>query len=88
MPIKRAAYKQIRADRKKAFKNASGISAIKTAVKKVNKIISSKNKDKIKSALRDFSSVVSKVAQKGIIHKKKGSRIISRMSKKAASLLK
>ena len=82
MPIKRAAYKQIRADKKKRFRNVSTISAVKNAAKYIDKLLSSKNKDKIKQALQDFSSLLGKAAQKGIIRKKTASRKLSRISKK------
>ncbi|MCK4463942.1 MAG: 30S ribosomal protein S20 [Candidatus Omnitrophica bacterium] len=88
MPIKRAAYKQIRADKKKAFKNISAISAIKTMTKKLNDLISSKNKDKLEPALRSFISLLDKAAQKGIIRRRTASRKIARMSKKVSRILK
>ena len=88
MPIKRAAYKQIRADKKKRFKNVSAISAIKTMSKKLDKLISSKNKDKLEPSLRMFSSLLSKAAQKGIIPKRTASRKIARTSKKVSQVLK
>ena len=88
MPIKRAAYKQIRADKKKAFKNISVISAIKTMTKKLNNLISSKNKDKLEPGLRSFVSLLGKAAQKGIIRRKTASRKIARMSKKISQSLK
>ena len=44
MPIKRAAYKQIRSDKKKRFKNISTVSGLKTISKKLNRLISSKKK--------------------------------------------
>lgn len=88
MPIKRAAYKQIRSDKKKRFKNISTLTVIKTVTTKLNNLIASKNKDKISSALRDFSSIVNKAAQKGIIPKRTASRKIARMSNKVSKILK
>ena len=88
MPIKRAAYKQIRADKKKAFKNISAISTIKTMTKKLNNLISSKNKNKLGPCLRSFVSLLDKAAQKGIIRRRTASRKIARMSKKISQSLK
>lgn len=88
MPIKRAAYKQIRADKKKTLKNISVISAIKTMTKKLNNLISSKNKDKLESGLRSFVSLLDKAAQKGIIRRRTASRKIAQMSKKISRALK
>ena len=88
MPIKRAAYKQIRADKKKALKNLSAISAIKTMTKNLNNLISSKNKDKLGPGLRSFVSLLDKSAQKGIIRRRTASRKIAQMSKKISRILK
>ncbi len=88
MPIKRAAYKQIRADKKKALKNISVISVIKTTTKKLNNLISSKNKAKLEPGLRNFVSLLDKAAQKGIIRRRTASRKIARMSKKISRILK
>ncbi len=88
MPIKRAAYKQIRADKKKALKNLSVISLIKTTTKKLNSLIASKNKDKLEPGLRSFVSLLDKAAQKGIIRRKTASRKIAQMSKKISRILK
>jgi len=82
MPIKRAAYKQIRSGKKKRLRNISTLSAIKTSVKNIHSLISSKNKDKLKTALQSFYSLVDKAAQKGIIHKRTSSRKKSRIAKK------
>jgi small subunit ribosomal protein S20 len=88
VPIKRAAYKQIRADKKKAFKNVSYMSAIKTMTKKLNKLISSKKKDKLEAGLKSFVSLLDKAAQKGVIRRRTASRKIARLSKKISRLLK
>ncbi len=88
MPIKRAAYKQIRADKKKALKNLSVISLIKTTTKKLNSLIASKNKDKLEPGLRSFVSLLDKAAQKGIIRRRTASRKIAQMSKKISRILK
>ncbi|NQT21864.1 MAG: 30S ribosomal protein S20 [Candidatus Omnitrophica bacterium] len=88
MPIKRAAYKEIRADKKKRFKNISALTAIKNTTKKLNKLISSKNKGKIEQVLKDFSSLLGKAAKKGILPRKTASRKLSRISRKISKTLK
>lgn len=90
MPIKRSAYKRIRADKKKRLRNISAKSHIKTAVKKLESLLSSKNKKavEITEKLRDASSLLDKAAQKGIIPSGTASRKISRLSKKAHAAIK
>ena len=61
MPIKRAAYKQIRSDKKKRFKNISNISAIKSMTKRLNGLISSKNKTKL-----EYSGKEDGLSQNGV----------------------
>ncbi|MFH1791773.1 MAG: 30S ribosomal protein S20 [Candidatus Omnitrophota bacterium] len=80
MPIKRAAYKAIRSDKKKHLRNVSAISGIRTLYKNVLQVIKTKDKSKIESALRTLISAMDKAAQKGIIHKKTASRKKSRIS--------
>jgi len=80
MPIKRAAYKAMRSDKKKHAKNMSTISRVRTLKKNLLSVIPSKNKAEIEKASRAFISAVDKAGQKGIIHRKNASRTIARMS--------
>lgn len=81
MPIKRAAYKAIRTDKKKRAKNVSAISKIKTLTKTLKGLLKTKDKEKISSALKAVFSALDKAAQKGIIHAGNASRKKSRLSK-------
>ncbi len=87
MPIKRAAYKAIRSDKKKRARNVSAISKIRTLTKTLTSVLSSKNKEEIKTSLRAVISALDKAAQKGIIHRKNASRKIKRLSEKVHSIL-
>jgi len=84
MPIKRAAYKALRSDKKKRLKNISTLSRIKTLNKNVDNLLKSKDKEKQEKALKALISAFDKAAQKGIIHKKTASRKIARISRKVA----
>ncbi len=88
MPIKRAAYKAIRSDKKKRLRNITNISSIRTLSKKLLSLLPSKNKENIDKALKALLSQLDKAAQKGVIHRKTASRKASRMSKKAAQAIK
>lgn len=88
MPIKRAAYKRVRADKKRKLRNLSAISAIKSMARKLNNLISSKNKSALEQALKNFYSLVDKAANKGIIHKSTASRNKARMAKKVLQVSK
>jgi len=88
MPIKRAAYKAIRADKKKHLRNISTKTTIKTLTKKVETNLKSKKKTDLEQSLKNLISALDKAAQKGIIHKKTASRTKSRMSKRVWQAIK
>ena len=88
MPIKRAAYKALRSDKKKRLRNISALSRVKTLAKDLTNLLSSKDKGKIEKTLRTFISQLDKAAHKGIIRRRTASRKASRMSKKVSKALK
>ena len=73
---KRILVSQIRADRNKAVR-----SGVKTAIKKVNAAIESKDKVAAQAALVAATSTIEKAATKGVYHKSNASRKVSRLSK-------
>lgn len=57
-------------------------SMAKTAVKAVNTSVSENNQPQAAEALKKAVSMLQKIADKGVIHKKKASRKISRLTRK------
>ena len=88
MPIKRAAHKAIRSDRKKREKNVRTVSNIRTLTKKVQRLLASKDEGSIRAAMRNLTSAMDKAVQKGIMHRNTASRAISRISVKIKKALK
>jgi len=88
MPIKRAAYKAIRSDKKKQLRNKTTVSRIRTLTKNLYECLTAKNKSDIDKAAKSLISAFDKAAQKGIIHRKTASRRIARVSQKVHSALK
>ena len=88
MPIKRAAYKALRSDKKKRARNLSAMSRIKTLAKNLTGFIQSKDKKETDKSLKALISALDKAAQKGIMHKKTASRKAARMSKRASQAFK
>jgi small subunit ribosomal protein S20 len=78
--------KRARQDVKLNAANTSLRSKYRTSVKKVEKAISSGDKDKAKSAFVLMQSVVDSVADKGIFHKNKAARDKIRLSAKVKAL--
>jgi len=88
MPIKRAAMKSLRSDKKKHDTNLATKSEIKTLKKNIVKKIVKNETTDIQLSLKDFCSSVDKAANKGILHKKNAARKISRISKKISFITK
>jgi len=62
-------------ERNKAYK-----SAMKTAIKKFKTVLEAQDKEAINSSFTKVQQTIAKTAQKGLIHKKTGSRYISRLN--------
>lgn len=71
---------RIKRNEKKAVKNASYLSRVRTFVKKVEKAILGGNKEEAKENLVLAESALSKAAHKGIVKKSAASRTTSRLS--------
>ncbi len=76
MPIIKSAKKRVKVANKAAVRN----SKTKRSFKKAIKLFGSKTNDK---NLKSAQSSIDKASKKGVIHKKKASRIKSRLAKKA-----
>ena len=77
----KSAKKRILTSAKRAARNKSVKSGVKTAVKKVEAAVAAKDKDAAVAALNAFKSEMGKAAAKGIYKKNTTSRKISRMAK-------
>ena len=88
MPIKRAAMKSLRSDKKKHDTNQSAKSKIKTLKKTIVNQIEKKDTENIQKSLKTYCSNVDKAASKGILHKKTAARKKARISRKISSLTK
>jgi small subunit ribosomal protein S20 len=86
MPIKKAALKRIRADKKRHERNTRIISDLKTRIKSVRGLIADKKKDQARSLLPTVASRLDKAVQKKIIHRNKASRTLSRLEKAIKSV--
>ena len=76
----KSAKKRVLVAEKRAARNKSIRSKVKTSIKKVEAAIAAKDQDAAKSALTAATSEISKAASKGVYHKNNASRKISRLS--------
>ncbi len=83
-----SALKRVRQSRKRAVRNRTWKSTIKTLVKKVQAAVAAKDKEAAETSLKAAIKVIDKAASKGIIHSNTASRKISRLMKKVYSAFK
>lgn len=88
MPIKRAAFKDLRKAKKRHYKNISTRAELHTIVKSFEMLVAEKKIAEAKEKLKSVISKIDKAASKGIIHRNVASRKASRLAKKLAALAK
>ena len=77
----KSAKKRILVNKKRAERNKSIKSGVKTSIKKVYAAIDSKDKEAAAAALLNATSVIDKSVTKGVYHKNYASRRVSRLAK-------
>ena len=77
----KSAIKRIRTNEKKHLQNQSFKSEMRTQIKHVASLIEAKDVDNAKAAFQTASKKLNKTIQKGIIHKNKGNRQNSSLTK-------
>ena len=82
----KSAKKRVLVNRKKAERNKSIKSAVKTSIKKVEVAIEAKDKEAAVAALQNAISTIDKAATKGVYHKHTAARKVSRLSKAVNTL--
>ena len=82
----KSAKKRILVNQKKADRNKSIRSAVKTSIKKVDAAVAAQDKTAAEAALRNAVSTISKATSKGVYHKNNCARKVSRLSKAVNSI--
>ncbi|MBR2562755.1 MAG: 30S ribosomal protein S20 [Eubacterium sp.] len=82
----KSAKKRILVNRKKAARNKSIKSAVKTSIKNVEAAVAAGDKEAAEKALLKATSTIDKAETKGVYHKNNASRKVSRISKAVNSL--
>jgi small subunit ribosomal protein S20 len=82
MPNTKSAIRRVRRVKKQTQINRIRKSKYKNAIKQIELLIKSKEKEKAKKYFTKFQSILMQVAKSGAISKKTASRKISRISKK------
>ena len=82
MPNPKSAIRRVRRVKKQTQINRIRKSKYKNAVKQMDLLIKSADKEKAKKYFSKFQSILMQVAKSGVISKRTASRKISRVSKK------
>ncbi len=82
MPNTKSAIRRVRRVKKQTQTNRIRKSKYKNAIKKMDLLLKSGEKDKAKKFYSKFQSILMQVAKSGVVNKKTASRKISRVSKK------
>ena len=82
----KSAIKRIRRISKQTIVNKARKSRFRNALKKMNGLIDTKNKDEALKFLPKLNSELMKIAKTGVIKKQNASRNVSRVTKKIASI--
>ena len=82
----KSAKKRVLVNQKKADRNKSIKSAVKTSIKKVEAAVVAKDKEAAVAALANAISTIDKAATKGVYHKNNAARKVSRLSKAVKAL--
>ena len=85
MPNTKSAIRRVRRVKKQTQVNRLRKSKYKNAIKQMELLLKTKEKDKSKKYFSKFQSILMQVAKSGIINKNTVSRKISRISKRISS---
>ena len=77
----KSALKRAKQNEKKNLRNKAVRTTTKKAVKSVQTVVAAQNKDEALKELDLAKSNIDKAVKKGVLHKKTGSRKISRLTK-------
>jgi small subunit ribosomal protein S20 len=87
MAVHASTIKRERQTKTRRTRNQAALSRLKTLLKKARTALETKDPDKAQQALSLAIAALDKAASKGIIHKNKASRTISRLSRRYQQLL-
>ncbi len=88
MAHRRSSIKKIRIDKKRHIRNAGILSALRTEMRKTNRLIVEKKFDEAGKEMRELFSQLDKAVKKNLLHKKSASRQKSRYTLRINSLKK
>lgn len=82
----KSAIKRVQTNERGRLQNHSVKSEMRTQIKQVEKFVNSNDVENAQTALKNAAHKIDKAVQKGIIHKNKGNRQKSRLTKQVNGL--
>ncbi|MCC8142019.1 MAG: 30S ribosomal protein S20 [Lachnospiraceae bacterium] len=82
----KSAKKRVLVSQKKADRNKSIRSGVKTSIKKVEAAVAANDKEAAQAALSAATSKIGKATSKGVYHKNTAARQVSRLAKMVNSM--
>ena len=86
MAHRRSSIKKIRIDKKRHIRNSGILSALRTQMRKTNRLITEKNAAEAQKESRELFSQLDKAVKKNLVHKKSASRQKSRFTLRLNSI--
>ncbi len=87
MAYHESAKKRIRQNEKRRIRNRHVRSTLRSTLKKLEQAVEQKKVEEAKASLQRTISIVDTAASKGVIHKNKAARHVSKITRKVHSLL-
>jgi small subunit ribosomal protein S20 len=84
----KSAQKRARQTVKRAARNSTVRTSLKSAIKKAREAITAGDKTKAEAAFREATSMIDRARSKGIIHARNASRRVARLAHLAATKIK
>jgi small subunit ribosomal protein S20 len=79
----KSALKRVKQNKKRYARNKSYRTRLKNAVKRARLAINSQNVQDLQEELKKAQKIIHKIKSKGVIHKNKAARLVSRLAKAA-----
>src|SRR3989338_1569006 len=88
MPVKQAAFKDLRQSHARALRNKKVVSDVTALIRRIRKVVAGKDQNKATELLRQVIKKIDKAVQKGVIKKNTAARKKPRLTKVINNLIK
>ena len=82
----KSALKRAKQSEQRRTRNRSRKSQMKTSIKMLDEAIAEKSEEQIAAGLKTAISLIDRTASRGVIHKNKAARMVSRLTRKVNHL--